>query len=140
MNALKMATGVAMLVLASTATVWAQINLRPGNYEVTGEMSLGGIPMKPQKDFDCVTAEHVKDLSAFMQRDESTKGCKVSDVKTTGTRMIFNTTCEEDGTRYTSTSEMTFGGDSYAGTMKMDSGGRVTLIKMSGKRVGECTK
>ena len=41
----------------------------------------------------------------------------------------------------TGTGEMTYGEDTYTGTVKMDMSGRGTVtMKYSGKRVGECEK
>jgi hypothetical protein len=72
------------------------VQLRRGQYEVTVAMDLGGQAGLPQKDYNCITAEDLKDLR-WLMRDESAKECKTSDVKTSPTRITFNMTCTVDG-------------------------------------------
>lgn len=126
------------IVLGTVATP-AQVSLRPGRYEVTAEMNLAGFPSKPQTDVDCLTERDVADLTRLLLRDESTEGCKTSNVKWSGSTLTFDTECDVDGERYGSTVDLTFTPDTYKGTMRMTmSDGKVTVLKMSARRVGEC--
>lgn len=133
---------VAMTLLAAAQTV----NLRPGKYETTAEMDMPGMKMPPLKDVQCITAEDLKDLSKAMIEKAMTDpeeaiNCKVSNYKVTGNKVTFDTTCEEDGMKITSTSELTYTRESYTGIMKSkDDKGRVTTIRTTAKRIGECGK
>jgi ribosomal protein S13 len=143
-----------LAVAASTLAAFAQtVNLQPGQYEYTLEMNLG-IPEEgqkavmdaagfdKQKKLECLTAEDVKDMkniAQFFAREGEEMNCKMTGVKTTGNKVTFNTTCEEDDVKVTSTTEMTFGTNSFTALTKgKDNEGRVTTIKASAKRIGEC--
>ena len=145
-----------LLAAACTLTALAQtVNLRPGQYEYTLEVNLG-IPaegqkaildaagFQKQKKLECLTAEDVKDMkniAQFFAREGEDMNCKMTGLKTAGNKVTFNTTCEEDDVKVTSTTEMTFSTDSFTGLTKAkDNEGRVTTIKASAKRIGECTK
>jgi len=66
-------------------------------------------------------------------RDEK---CKVTDVKRTGQRMTWKTTCRDGSS---GEGDITWGKDSYDGAMKMHTHGQVMRMKISGKKVGgEC--
>ena len=129
------------LVALTVPAVAQTVNLRPGKYEVTAEMHGATMPMiAPQKDSQCITAEDLKDLSKAMMKGEEAENCKVSDYKVSGNKVTFNTTCVEDGERYTMSSEMTFAGDSYTGLMKSNHPEFAMTIKTTAKRVGDCVQ
>ncbi len=129
-------------LVAFALPLFAQtVNLRPGKYEVTAEMDMPGMKMPPQKDVQCITAEDLKDLSKAMIDPEEAKNCKVSNYKVSGNKVTFDTTCEEDGMKMTSTAELTYTRESYTGIMKSkDDKGRVITIRTTAKRIGECAK
>jgi Protein of unknown function (DUF3617) len=145
------AIGLVFLLLARIVGA-AQPAIRPGQYEYTIEMNLGGVPadapnavldaagFDKQKRLECLTADDLKgDLTQAFTREMEGSNCKMSDVKTTGNRMTFTTTCEEDGIRMVMTNEMTFDADAFTGVMKgKDNEGRVSTVKMTAKRVGDC--
>jgi hypothetical protein len=118
------------------------IGLRPGQYETTAEMDMpGGFKMAPQKDTQCITPEDLKDFSKAFGDPDFAKTCKVSDYKVSGNRISFTTECREEGLEMKGTTEMTFTAETFAGLMTMkDNKGRVTRIKTSAKRIGECAK
>jgi Protein of unknown function (DUF3617) len=158
MRALKIS--LVVVLLAPPATTQAQIRVRPGQYEYTLEMDLGGPGGKEavdavrraagagsesQKILQCVTADDVKDMTdadsivKFFAREMAEDGCKISDAKTIGNKLTYTATCIEDGSRMTMTTEMTFSGDSITGSMKgKDYEGRPMASKISARRVGEC--
>jgi hypothetical protein len=150
MRALNMVFVVVFLAAASAA---AQVAIRPGQYEVTLDLDLG-IPkeapqavldaagFKKQKRLECFTAEDVKGGFVKILNDEAAEqNCKTSDMKTTGNRMTFTMTCQEDDVRMTMSTEMTFTGDSFSGVTKgKDPEGRMTTSRFSAKRVGDCQK
>ena len=141
------------VVLLVPAASDAQIALRPGEYEVTLDMDLGlpaeapkavmdAAGFKGQKRRECITADDVKgDVSEWFARETEDQNCKMSNVKTVGSRLTFTTTCEEDDFRMTTNTDLTFGTDSFTGvTTGKDPEGRMTTTKMSAKRVGDCQK
>jgi hypothetical protein len=150
-----------IVVLLAPAAAEAQIRVRPGQYEYTLEMDLGGPGGKEamdavlgaagagsqnQKMLQCVTAEDVKDMKdadsivkVFAREIEEDGDCKISDAKTIGNKLIYTATCIDGGARMTMTTEMTFSGDSIASSTKgKDYEGRPISSKISAKRVGEC--
>jgi len=77
-------------------------------------------------------------LARAMVEDAS---CKTSDMKTTGTKLAFTMTCEDDDVRMVLHNETTVIGDSITSATKAtDNEGRVTSMKMTGRRMGECPK
>jgi Protein of unknown function (DUF3617) len=139
-------------VLAASTVIEGQVAIRPGEYEYTLEMSMGdakeaGMAVMDAAGFqknkrrDCITPAEAKGDVAEMFAREMSMGdaCKMSNVKTAGNQMTFTTVCEEDGLRMTMTTEMTFAGDAFSGvTTTKDPEGRVTKMKMSAQRIGDC--
>jgi hypothetical protein len=128
---------VALVVLHGVLAV-AQSRMRPGQYELTTEMTTDGKPMPAMKASDCVTAEVLKDQAKLLMGAAEDQNCKVSDLVRSGDRLTFSFTCNEDGVRFVSRAEMTYGTDAYSGLVTTTAKGRTTITKMSGKRVGEC--
>jgi hypothetical protein len=139
-------------VLLAATVASAQLTIRPGQYEVTVDMKLGGVPAEAskavldaagfqnQKRLECITADDVKgDMRAMFAREMEGSNCKMSDTKTTGNKMTFDITCDEDGIKMSGTTEIIFDGDSFStlGTMK-DNQGRVSTVRTMAKRVGDC--
>ncbi len=140
MRTLEILAPLAIVALALLA-VAQTVNLRPGKYEVTAEMDMPGMKMAPQKDVQCITAEDLKDLSKALIDPEEAKNCKVSNYKVSGNKVTFNTTCEEEGVKMASTTELTYTRESFTGVMKSkDDAGRVMTIRTTAKRIGECAK
>jgi hypothetical protein len=144
------------IVLLVPAASDAQFTIRPGEYEYEMEMDFGktggaeagkavldAAGFQKNKRRECITPEDVKekDFMKLMAAEMEDANCKISDNKTAGNKLTFTTTCVEDGMRITSTSEMTFGTDAFAGVTKgKDQDGRVFSMKVSAKRIGECGK
>lgn len=144
---------VLIVVLLATAGAVAQIAIRPGQYEVTLSLDLA-VPkdaskavldaagFKGQKRLECITAEDLKGGVLKLLNDEAQDAdCNTSDVKTTGNRMTFTTTCQDDDVRMTMSTEMTFSGDSFTGVTKGKTpDGQMTTAQFSATRVGDCAK
>ena len=133
------AVGVA---LACAPCAFAQtVNIRPGKYEVSATMDMPGMKMAPQKDEECITAADLKDFSKKLLDPEMMEGCKVSNYKVVDNKLTFNLSCKEDDLEMSGTTEMTFASESFTNLVTMkDNKGRVTTIKGTAKRIGECTK
>lgn len=131
------------VAIGLTVSVLAQGPRRDGKWEVTMEMDMPGMPMKmpPQVMTQCVTKEQANDpLKAFPQgrgRGGDNSNCKVTDQKIEANKVSWKMACEGQ-MPMTGTGEMTYGENSYTGTVTMDMGGRGMTMKYAGKRVGEC--
>lgn len=124
------------VVLAATSSEAQQLPIRPGQYEYTIE------GFENQKTLECLTAADLKgDLAEVFAREADDLECRASNIRTTGNRMTFITTCQEDDLRVTMDTEMTFATDAFTMVSKgKDLAGRKSTTKLSAKRVGECPK
>jgi hypothetical protein len=144
---MKTTTIVAVAMFAIlTAVAVAQGPMRPGRWDTTMQMQMAGSPiqMPEMKSSRCVTPEDAKDPSRSLPTGPEGRGgqksdCKMADYKTSGNTVTWKMVCSQPQAM-TSTGEMTFTDDSYTGTMKMDSPQGPMTMKLSGKRVGDCTK
>ncbi len=135
-----------VLVVLVGATVVAQSPIRPGRWEVVMQMDMPNMPVKmpEMKTTQCVTPEQAKDpASALPSGPQAGRGgksdCKVSDYKVSGQTVTWKMACTMPQP-ITSTGEMTFTDDSYAGTMKMNTAQGDMNMKVAGTRLGDCTQ
>ena len=124
------------ILLAPAASEGQQLPIRPGQYEYT----IDGF--EHQKTLECLTAADLKgDLAELFAREADDLTCTASDIKTTGNRMTFITTCQDDDLRISMNTEMTFATDAFTVVSKgKDLAGRMSITKLSAKRVGECPR
>ena len=149
-----MSAGVIALVAATSMSLVAQTGpRRDGNWEVTMEMDMPGMPqgmsMPPIKTTQCITKEEAADPNKTIPQRPAGRGagnpndCKVSDYKVDGNKVTWSMKCE-GAQPMSGTGEFVYGTDSYTGTMKMDMarGGQpmAMTMKYSGKRLGDCVK
>jgi hypothetical protein len=120
----------------------AQSPMRPGRWEATMQMQMANMPMQmpEMKTARCVTAEELKDPvnSVPNASPGDNTSCKVSDYKVTGSTVTWKVACTAPQTM-SGSGEMTFVGDSYTGLMKMLTPQGDMSMKMTGKRLGDCT-
>jgi len=134
-----------VLVLVSAVVAIAQAPLRPGRWDTTMQMQMPGSPiqMPATKTSRCVTADDAKNPASTLPTGPEGRGgkqeCKTSDYKQVGNTVTWQTTCA-GSPPMTGTGEMTFTDDSYTGTMKMNMPQGAMTMKMTGTRVGDCTK
>jgi hypothetical protein len=129
---------IAAITLATTAIAWSQASMRPGQYEITVEMQLPGIPGAQKiTQMDCLTAEEARDFQNLMMKEMSgVEGCTFSNVETTGNKITWDTACDS----VTGTSELTFVTDGFTAVSKMKAQGTEVTATTSGKWVGAtCT-
>ena len=144
--------GVAAGVVALSLAVSAQSGpRRDGNWEVTMEMDMPGMPqgmsMPPMKMTQCITPQEAADPQKLVpqqpQRGGGNSNCSVSDYKMEGNKATWTMACT-GAQAMTGTGEVVYANDSYTGTMKMnmDRGGQpmAMTMKYSGKRLGDCAK
>jgi len=140
-------SAVALAVLAGAAAVIAQTSpIRPGQWEVTMQMQMANAPTQipEMKTTQCVTPEQIKDPAAALSQGfgggaAGQTDCKVSDYKMTGSTATWQMSCTKPQTM-TSSGEVTFTGDAYAGTIKTNLAQGAMTMKVAGKRLGDCTK
>lgn len=135
------ATVATALGAAAFTAAWAQLSVKPGQYRVKVEMLLPGAPTpQTQEALDCISAEDARDLTQAVLRELAAEdSCTSDNVQTTGNKITFDVTCDVDGTKATSNTELTVNGDSYTAIMKMSMGDFMTTTRMDGQWVGaEC--
>ena len=135
-NAL-MISGAIGMAMASTS---ADGPRRDGKWEVKIEMQMPGMTMPPQTTTQCLTKEDAADpQKAMPQGGRGMQGnCKISDFKVDGNKVSWSMTCEN---KMTGKSEFVYAGETYTGTMKMNMEAQEMMtMKLSGKRLGDCTK
>ncbi len=150
LKAMSCLAGLLLFFPASAAL--ADIN--DGNWEITTEMKMEGMPIPPTKHTiqQCLTN---KDLvaNATGSQTGSQKGvtCVMKDQKFSGGKGSWKLRCEnKDGSSSDTDGEMSYKGDSYTGKMVMKTtskgkkGGKGKVMRMnvtmSGKRLGACKK
>ena len=135
-----------LCVLALVALAAQDTPMRPGRWEVTSQMQMATMQMPPTTNAACVTAEELKkDPASGLPKGVAGAGkdaCKVSDYKVVRSVATWKMQCTGDFSM-TGTGEITFMGDTYAGTvnMNMTQGpmqGPMTM-RLAGKRTGDCT-
>jgi hypothetical protein len=120
-------------------TVSGQGPMREGRWEITMQMQMPNMPvqMPPMKNTQCITKEQLQDPSKGLPSASASanNSCTVSDYKADGNKVIWKMACPD----MTGTGEITFKGDTYDGLMKVTSSQGEMSMKMSAKRLGDCT-
>ena len=121
-----------LLALAATAA-WAQLSVKPGEYDVSIEMQLPGAPA-PQR----MQAEDAQDLAKAMLRElAGESSCSASNQQTTGNKLSFDVSCALEGRQVKSTIVVTvLSSESYSAVMDVNlEPGVVMSTRMTGKWV-----
>ena len=134
---------VALAATAAASSVTAQGGpMRPGRWEVTMQMQMPGVPvgMPPMKNTRCVTQQDVDSPSKGLPTGPGANPneCKISDYKAVGNTVTWTMNCTGKQPT-TGTGEMRFSDDAYEGVVKMTMEQQQMTMKMSGKRLGDCT-
>ena len=119
--------------------------LNPGQWEVTTQMDMPGMPIKmqPTKSTMCVTPQQAETPGSTL----STSGgrgrggsddCKATDQKIDGNKVTWKMACT-GAQPMTGDGEMVFSGDSYTGKMNMKMAQGQMTMQYTGKRIGDCT-
>lgn len=138
-----------LAVLWLSAGLFGQGPRRDGKWEVTMQMEMPGMPgkMPPMTTEQCVTKEQADDPQRAVpqqpQRGGAQSDCKTEDYKVTGGKVTWTTKCTTPQPM-TGTGEITYVENAYTGIMKMnmERGGQPMqmTMKLSGKRLGDCTQ
>ena len=141
---MKTASIAVVALLAVATSLFAQSPIRPGRWEVVMQMDMPSMPVKmpEMKTTQCVTPEQANDPANSLPRGPQGDGkqdCKVSNYKVSGKTVTWDMACTTP-MAITSTGEMTFTDDTYTGTVKMNAPQGNMSMKISGTRLGDCTK
>lgn len=132
-----------LLVALTAVALYAQNPMRAGQWEVSMQMQMAGMAMPEMKSMQCVTPEQLqKDPASGLPngaRGAGPDACKVSDYKQTGSTVSWKMTCT-GAQAMTGEGELVFAGDAYTGTITMMMPQGSMSMKMSGKRLGDCTR
>jgi uncharacterized protein DUF3617 len=137
--------GVFGMFLAIVATAaWAQLSVRPGQYQVSLEMQLPGSPQPTTAEtFDCLAPEDAQDLAKAMLRELANESaCTASNQQTAGNKLSFDVACAVEGQQVKSTIAVTVvSAESYSAVMDVEvAPGTKVSTRMIGKWVGAvCT-
>jgi hypothetical protein len=132
----------------------ARSRLNPGQWEVTVEMAMNGMPadvarmMKGTKvtSRSCITPEEANRPNGNIFAGQKANGCTYQDFAVTGGRIHGTMSCAGEsgrGGHMTMTMDGSYGGDSFDVRTKMDAtGGQGTAMSVDsrtvGRRIGDC--
>lgn len=124
--------------------VVAQAPMREGRWEITMQIQMPDMPMAmpPFKTTQCITGDDLKDPGRVLPKGgpKETGKCEVADYRVAGNKVTWKITCTRGSEAIRGEGELTSTGDAYEGRMKMSMGADELTMKVSGKRVGDCTK
>jgi hypothetical protein len=132
----------AALSLLITPGVFAEPNMQEGQWEISGEMKLEGMPFPmpamPIKYTQCLTKKDI-----VPQKKEKDQDCKMISNKIEGNTVTWVMECKDKNGKTESTGKVVYKGNSFESTIHMkttDAKGAKTesTMKMSGKRIGDC--
>ena len=143
MKLIPAAAVVALALVVPASHAFAQSPMRPGRWETTMQFDMVGMPMQmpPMKNTRCVTQQEIDSPNRGLPSGpaKNPNDCKVSDHKVSGSTITWTMACA-GAQPMTGTGELRFMGDSYEGTVKMVMDQKEMGMKLSGKRLGECTQ
>jgi hypothetical protein len=120
---------------ASIVFAGSKINMQEGLWEITSEVKMPGMSLPPTTHTQCIKKDDL-----VPQKTQPGQECKITDVKISGNTVTYKMRCSGQGGDMTGTGEITYNGDRFAGTMKMNMPGQNMTITthMKGRRIGEC--
>lgn len=110
-------------------------NMKDGLWEITTKVEMAGMPMQmpAMTHTQCITKENaVPDSSQPNQR------CKIVNNQLNGDTVTWEMECDTPEGKAKAVGEITYTGDTFEGTIKMNMQGMEMLQKMNGKWIGEC--
>src|SRR5579864_2103924 len=149
-----LARRIAWLAAAAASIAYAQtLNLRPGLYEFTSTADVQLPPdvaakmppqalammQQPRVTQHCITQtdlDHVSQQLSQGRGGGDASRCKVTDHSIVGDQVTFTRECPSGSAHF----EGSFAADSFQGKMVSSEKGRTITVKMSAKRVGDCSK
>lgn len=112
-------------------------DIREGQWEIITKMEIPGMPtsIPPVKNTQCLT-----DKDFVPENSQQGQECTFAETKVTGNTVTWTMECEGPGGRMKGTGEITYGGDTFKGTMKiqMPQENMEMTSHMDGRRIGDC--
>ena len=143
MKTLRLA-GLAVCGVGLSWAALAQQNpMREGRWEVTMQMEMAAAPVKlpPMTITQCVTREQINDPTRAIPTGPGAQAndCKASDYRVTGNKVAWKMACSTPQ-QFSGVGELSFTGESaYTGVVTMTTPQGDMTMKLSGKRLGDCT-
>ena len=130
-------------VLLGSAIAFAKGPQKAGNWHITVTSEMPGMPMQPppQTLDKCITPEQSDDPKRAIKEQNS--DCEPADVKVVANKVSYKMTCHKHGGTQNGVGELTFAGDSYAGTMTLEMNdprrGPMKIVQhIQATRTGDC--
>ena len=125
------------VVLILTATAWAgsDLTMKEGQWEMTIETEMEGMPMKmpPTTFSQCVTRQE-----PVPQSQQPGQQCTTKDVVTKDNSVSWTVVCNTPAGSSTGYGKITYNGDTMKGTMTMTAQGMKMVSRFSGRYMGPC--
>jgi Protein of unknown function (DUF3617) len=136
----RMFVGAAALLFAAASPALAQSPRLDGDWDIKVTMDMGGQTMEmPSRQ--CLTKEDAANpLAALPSGPQGQNGCKMVNHKVTAQTVTFSMTCDGGPAPLKTDGELVYKGDTYNGTLTTVSGGQKMVMKIAGKRLGDCNK
>lgn len=139
---------VAFFVVLLCATASADMNMQEGKWEMTVQMDMSGMPNMPVKIPPMTFTQCLSKKDMVPQKTEKNTDCKMISNKIEGNTVTWVMQCKhKDGSVTDSDGKITYKGAGFDGVVniKMQGGKRggspsKMSQKISGKRIGDCTK
>lgn len=128
-----------ILLLAMVSIALAGPAIKEGKWEITTKMEMPGMPMEMPAFTHTQCMTNTDYLPENTQQQQS-EGCDAVDVKTSGNTVTWSTKCKGEDGDVIGKGTMTYKGDTFSGTMKVNQGGMEITTKMNGKYIGKCDK
>ena len=120
------------LALAA-ALAWAQASVRPGQYEITGEVRMPGEAAATEyTELDCISEEEASDLQSTLLELVSEDTCGVSNIESSPGEMSFDSNCEG----IVSHAEITFTEEAISFVLTMTFDGQTSTSTSQAKWIG----
>lgn len=131
-----------LVLLFAVAPALAESPMNPGQWRVVTKTEMPGMSMAiPEVTHTyCLTEEDM-----VPQGKEPGQDCKTTSYNVSGNKVTWTVICTGDQGKTESSGEITYHGDTFDGTARttvnMPGQGKMTMKnKMTGKRIGSCTK
>jgi hypothetical protein len=131
---------IALLAVAPVRGAHAADRFEPGLWRSTSFVAGRQAETKGPR---CVTAKEARSMNGSadsvrigLEDDPAWRGCKIRDVRVEGASVAFTAACASE---VVTTSETTYAGSSYAGTISVALAGSPVLdMTIKGERAGPC--
>jgi hypothetical protein len=129
---------IAACLLMAVQTLRADdaLVVRPGKWQVTQTMEMGGTKMPPHTLTVC-HKPGAGDAKGPVPGQETPANCKMGGQSRNGNTVKWDVSCTGKEPMKMS-GELTYGNDSYEGVMHMNSSHGEMVTHMKGKRLGDC--